>query len=366
MRVAIDVTPLLGNPTGVARTVHGLLGGIARVAPHMDVQHYVVSRRARRTPGAADLPQPLRFLPVPAGVALRAWGRVDVPSGDGWLRDTDVVHGTNFVVPPLRRRPTSVTVHDTWCARNPATCDPVARAYTPVLRRAVARGTWLHVSTEFVADEVRDVYGAERVAVVPFGVPPVEPPATPLATGPPFVLAIGTVEPRKNLDGLVRAFALLADDVPEVRLVLAGPDGPGRPALDAALDELAPAVRARVDVVGAVDEEHRNQLLHAAGVLAYPSRSEGFGFPVLEAMAAGIPVVATAVGAIPEVAGDAAALVALDDDAALADALTRALTDEEARARLMDAGRRQAAGFSWERTAFGLVDLWHRMAGDER
>lgn len=372
MRVAIDVTPLLGARTGVAQTVQGLLHALPSTAPHVEVVPYVLSGRARQASDAVDdLPDGTRFLPLPAGVLHRAWGRVDVPTVDHWLADVDVVHGTNFVVPPMRRRPTSVTVHDCWCARHPTTCGAAARAYTPALHRAVARGAWLHVSTEFVATEVREVYGATRVAVVPFGVPPVvlDEPASAMAVwGAPFVLAIGALDPRKNLDALVRAFGSLtahSDGTslpPDLRLVLVGPDGPARPAVDRAIADLPPGLAARVEVLGAVSDARRRRLLHDATVLVYPSLSEGFGFPVLEAMAVGTPVVATSAGAIPEVAGDAAVLVAPDDDEALADGIGRVVVDHGLRAQLRTAGRSRAASFSWDRTASGLAELWRSMA----
>lgn len=324
--------------------------------------------RARRQP--VGLPPGTRLLPVPAWVLMRAWARWDRPHADRWLGDADVVHGTNFVVPPMRRRPTTVTVHDCWCARHPEMCLTDRAAFTTLVQRAVDRGAWVHVSTEYMAGEVRDLYGAtDRVAVVPFGVPPVDlfddggvgPPS---AVGDyPFVLALGSIDPRKAYDTLVRAFGHVAGSgaLDDLRLVVAGPDGPGRPALDAALAALPSDLARRVVVLGWVDDAVRRVLLARATVLAYPSLYEGFGFPVLEAMAAGIPVVATAAGGVPEVAGDAAELVAVSDDAAMADALCRVVTDDALRARLIAAGRARAATFTWERTAAGMVDLWRRL-----
>jgi glycosyltransferase involved in cell wall biosynthesis len=367
MRVALDVTPLLGARTGVAQTVLGLLDALPTAAPGIEILPYVLSGRAR-TGGGEGLPPGTRFLPIPAGLALRAWGRFDLPTLGPWLGRADVVHGSNFVVPPMRGRPTSVTVHDCWCARHPESCDPVARSYTATLHRAVARGAWLHVSTQAVAEDVREIYGATRVAVVPFGVPPVviDDPSPGADGGPPFVLTLAAMDPRKGLDALVRAFGLAVADghVPaDLRLVLAGHDGPARAAVDAAVAALPPEVARRVDLLGPVDDAHRRRLLHGAVALAYPSRSEGFGFPLLEAMATGTPVVATAVGSIPEVAGDAALLVPLDDDAALAGTLARVVADDGLRAQLRAAGRSRAASFSWDRTASGLAELWRSMAG---
>src|SRR5688572_12706896 len=111
LRVAVDVTPLLGARSGVAQCVDHLLQHLPDAAPDVEVVAYVLSRRARvRT----DLPAGTRVLPVPANAAIRAWGWTDLPSSARWLGDVDVVHGTNFVVPP-GRTPRTVTVHDTFC-----------------------------------------------------------------------------------------------------------------------------------------------------------------------------------------------------------------------------------------------------------
>lgn len=362
MRVALDVTPLLGIRSGVAQTVSQLLAALPGAAPDVEVAPYVLSGRARAGSALlAGLPPGTRALPLPARGVVRAWARLDHPRGDRWLGDTDVVHGANFVVPPMARRPTTITVHDCWCARHPEACSPEVRAATASVQRAVDRGAWVHASTDHVAREVRDVYGAERLVVVPFGVPAVA--EVPPSPGPPAVVSLATLDPRKGLDGLVRAFGSVvaggAPGVPDdLRLVLAGADGAGRAAVERAVAGLDPAVAARVELPGAVSDQRRAALLRGAAVLAYPSLDEGFGFPMLEAMSVGTPVVASTAGAIPEVAGDAAELVAPGDDDALAAALARVLGDDDRRSSLVAAGRARAASYSWEHHAAGMAELW--------
>lgn len=175
-------------------------------------------------------------------------------------------------------------------------------------------------------------------------------------SGAPYVLAIGTVEPRKDYPTLVRAFGALADAHADLRLVIAGGDGLAADALTEAI--AAPPHRHRIDRPGRADDARRGQLLEHAAVLAYPSRYEGFGLVPLEAMAVGTPVVATAVGAIPEVVGDAAELVAPGDPDALAAALDRVLVDGELRDRLRSAGRVRVDAHPWSATVDGLVDLY--------
>jgi len=172
---------------------------------------------------------------------------------------------------------------------------------------------------------------------------------------------VGTVEPRKDLPTLVRAFDELARDDRDLHLVLAGPDGWGAEALDVALD--SSGHRARIHRLGWVSDDHRRALVAGAAVLAYPSRYEGFGLPPLEALALGTPVVATRAGALPEVLGDAAEWATVGDPSDVARALRTVLDDPSRSARLLDAGAGRLAAFDWDRTVDGLVALYRRAAG---
>jgi alpha-1,3-rhamnosyl/mannosyltransferase len=178
--------------------------------------------------------------------------------------------------------------------------------------------------------------------------------------GAPYVLTIGTVEPRKDHPLLVRAFDAVAARDRDLHLVIAGPDGWGAAALSDAI--AAAAHRDRIVRLGYIDDEARSGLLAGAALFAFPSVYEGFGLPPLEAMRAGVPVVATAAGSLPEVLGDAALLVPPGDADALADAIAEAFADPVERARLIHAGHAQAAHYSWERCAEGLAAVYAKAA----
>jgi glycosyltransferase involved in cell wall biosynthesis len=367
--VAIDVTPLVGVRTGIGGAVAELITSFASLEAAPTLVPYALSLRAREHRN--ELPAGTRFPPIPARALLASWGRSDSPKLDYWLRPARVLHATNYLAPPSRL-PVIVTINDCSFARYPELCTPEVRALTPVVRRSIRRGAVVHVPSEFVADEVDELFGpglagAGRLVVVPWGVPAIvtgsdtPPELAEIVDGPPYVLAIGSLEPRKNLPYLVAAFGAMADAHPDLRLVLAGPDGPARPAVDTAIAALAAPVRGRVVVTGGVSDAGRVALLEHAHVLAYPSLYEGFGFPVLEAMSIGVPVVAARAGSIPEVAGDAAILVGSTDVRALAEALTLLVDDSAARTEKIALGRDQARRYSWLDTAHGLAALYRRL-----
>lgn len=365
MRLAVDATPLLGARTGVGAFVAGLLRALAG-RPNLAVTAYGVTWRGRghlvtAVPAGVEVcPRPMAARPL-----RQAWSRGRAPV-EWWTGAVDVVHGTNFVVPPTRRAAAVVTVHDLTSLHYPELCDAATLAYPALLRSAIARGAFVHAVSQFVADEAVTHLGADpaRTGVVYSGVPavgagdPVR--GRQLAGSGHYVLALGTIEPRKDLPSLVQAFDTIAADRPELALVLAGPEGWGAEALHRAI--AGARHRQRIIRLGWVGDADRAGLLGGATVLAYPSRYEGFGFPPLEAMAAGVPVVATAAGALPEVLGDAAALVPVGDGDALAGALASLLDDAERRAALITAGHQRVKAYGWDRCADGLMQLYRRAA----
>jgi glycosyltransferase involved in cell wall biosynthesis len=359
LTVAFDVGALHGHRTGVGMAVEHVVQHLGQ-RPDVELMPYLASFRARPVP-------PQRRLPIPAALAVRAWARTDLPRADRWLRGAQLVHGPNYVVPPSAL-PTVVTVYDCWSIANPGLASPAVRRAGAVLRRAVARGAWVHVSSHATADQASALLGTDRIAVVHLG-PPDPAPATASVTtgefaatlaGRPYVVSIGTLERRKDIPSLVSAFGLLAGRFTDLRLVIVGAPGDDSSRVARAIELLAPPERTRVLVTGAVDAPTKAALLQGALALAYPSLDEGFGFPILEAQQANIAVVARAAGSIPEVGGHGVHLTASHSVDDLARALTDLVTDDGRRADLVAAGQRNLARFSWSDTADGLVDLYRR------
>jgi glycosyltransferase involved in cell wall biosynthesis len=369
VRVAIDATSLLDRPTGVGVFVRAVLDGLAD-RDDLDVSTFAVSWRGRdRLPAVVPPGIAVRSRPVPARLARPLWARGEHPSAR-WLGGAcDLVHGPNHVVPPGGGAAELVTVHDLTAVRFPEMCNADVLQWPPLLDRSIARGAWVHTDTDAVGDEVRERWPAvaERVVTVRPGVDVPDPAAVEaarglgrrLAGGDRYVLALGTVEPRKDLPGLVAAFDELAATDPDVRLVVAGPDGWG-------VDEFLTAWhgarhRGRIVRLGWVSSEQRLGLLADAAVLAYPSRYEGFGFVPLEALAVGTPVVATAVPAVVEVTGDAGLLVPSGDPSALAAALVEVLAGGPAVEARTALGAKRVGELRWDCCTDELAALYHRI-----
>ena len=364
--MALDGTPLLGHRTGIGEVTEGLLTALATRDDVRPVA-YTLTWRGRNDLAAA-LPPGVGAATarLPARLVRELWGRgASWPRAERWTGVVDVVHTLNYVAPPADAA-VIVAVHDLTFVRFPELCTPDTLRYRDLIGRAIGRGALVQTGSEFVAGEIREEFGLDpaRVVAIPWGIGQVtggRPDAgARLAGGPRYVLALGTIEPRKNLPALVRAFGPVAARDPDVRLVVAGPDGWDQEGFDAAVE--GSRDRARIVRLGYVTGEQRRDLLAGATVFAYPTRYEGFGLPPLEAMAAGTAVLAARAGSLPEILGDAALLVDPLDDDTIAGGLAELLDDPAGRAALVARGREHVARFAWNRTAAQFAELYRTVA----
>lgn len=363
MRVAMEATGLLVTRTGIGLFTFEAMRHLA-ARDDVDLRAFAVSFRGRTRlpdvvpPGVAVVTRPMAAQPL-----RKAWLRSNRPAIERWTGPIDVVHGPNFVVPPAAHAAEVVSIHDLTTLHFPELCTEDTQQYPALIQRAVDRGAWVHTIPAFV-DEIVQAFGAprERVVAIRNGLTPSLDPqdhkGPVIAGGDRYLLGLGTVEPRKDFPLLVEAFDLLADDDPELRLVIAGPDGWGAEALTLALARARHGER--IVRPGWVDDADRAALLRDASAFVFSSRYEGFGFPPLEAMAVRTPVIATAVGGVPDTVGDAARLTPPGDAGALAAAIDEVLRDPELAAELVRRGTANLERFSWESTAGELHALYQR------
>ena len=388
MKIAIDYTPAVRQIAGVGRYTRSLVQALIHTAPsdsytllYAGSSPPIATRLLRTTRGAGEPRSDggavaLRRLPVPERLLTVLWHRWRVPLwADLCAPGSAVFYSPNFVLPPLLRAKGVVTVHDLSFLRYPETHDPGLVAFlTAAVPRAVRTAALVLADSEHTRQDTIALLGvpAEKTAVLLSAADPIfRPVDDPAALGAmrrrrsidrPYVLSVGTVQPRKNLPRLIAAVRLLREQTGEdILLVHAGRRGWLYAEVQQAVQNHAMADSFRL-IEDADDSELR--LLYAGAVaLAYPSLYEGFGLPCVEAMACRCPVVASEVSSVPEVVGDAGLLVEPTDVEALAEALSRCLGDSELRATLIERGTAQAARFTWERSAAKLHRLLHEVGG---
>lgn len=370
LRLTLDAMPLLAERTGIGRYTDQLAQALL-ARDDVELTLAVATRpgrasaedvRARYGPLGARVSRTL----VPGRLLQAAWHLANRPLAETSFGEADVFHSPNFIAPPSRRAAVVTTVHDLSPIRFPEWHPPKRRAIARALPGSMARTDLVLADSEATARDVREhlAVPAERIRVVPLaaaaefapwaaGSAALAEALRPWGLAPGYWLYVGTVEPRKGLDTLLTAYEALPAGARRP-LVAVGQAGWAGAATFARLRE-TPGVR----YLGYVPDPALPALMAGARAFVYPSFFEGFGLPVLEAMAMGVPVVTTDASSLPEVTGpEGALLVPPSDPGALAEAL-RALDEGDALAAGLGArGRARAGLFSWARTAEATVEAY--------
>lgn len=352
IRIALDVTAVVSGSTGIARYVRELSRALERRG--VDVRRFAVGRsKFPPPPDTVHARIPVRLLEP--WWRLAGWPRVE-----GMVGGADLAHATSFVI-PATRRPLVVTVHDLAALRHPELHPARHVAQQQALVKQLTRAAAVVCVSGATADDLTHAgVDDRRLVIAPLGLTALGDPS-PAAARPRagYLLTVGETAPRKGYHVLLRALSSLA---PDVRLVMAGPSADEEQRLRSLAAELG--VASRVTRLAAVTDPELAGLYADALGLCFPSVAEGFGLPLLEAMAAGLPILASDIPISREVAGDAAIYLDRDDHQAWADAIEALASDRMLRERLAAAGRRRAARFTWDRTAGATIEAYRLALGD--
>jgi glycosyltransferase involved in cell wall biosynthesis len=373
MPIGIDYTPAYEQGGGIGRYVRELVAALANHDAESAYRLFVMGATAKRflpaLPGPNFAWRPSR---ISAKWFARLWGRAHLPLPvQLWAGKLALYHATDFVLPPVRPQcKTVLTVHDLSFVRLPETASPSLRAYlNQVVPNSVQRADYVLADSQATKDDLITLYQtpASKIEVLYSGVNPLFAPVTDSAALQavrakyklgdwPFILAVGTVQPRKNYQRLIEALPALPQDL---HLVIAGGRGWLQGPIYAAVEALG--LQARVHFIGFADDADLPALYSAAHIFAFPSLYEGFGLPILEAFACHTPVLTARVSSLAEVAGDAALIADPLSVEAIADGLLRLCEDSALRARLVAAGAQQTAKFRWETAAAQLRAVYRRL-----
>ena len=373
VRIGYEVSSLLATRTGIGNYTDQVLRNL--LATTDDEVHTFSSGRQAIDLDGLDKIAAHRHLPLPTRALYQLWSICSRPRVDAWLGGVDVYHATNYFLPPVRAARRVLTIYDLAFLKSPEWFDP--RTVAPFAKH-------IHASAQSADAIITCSESAKRDIVTLLKVDPVKVTVAygaiddSLAAVPadearalvekrygvssPYLLFVGTLEPRKNVLGLLRAYAQATKAIPHA-LVLVGQAGAAyETKVEHTIDELG--IRDRIHRIGYVaDRAELPACYSAATAFILPSFEEGFGLPVLEAMACGTPVIASDRASLPEVVGEAARYVAPDDVQALAHTMEEVATDTVLQDTMRRLGHAQRKKFSWEESAARTLEVYHRVVG---
>ena len=384
MRIGLDYTSAATQSAGIGRYTRELVRALLDTpAPHTYSLFYARRQRIDREVSNFQPPTSTRSVQLPTSNLhhlpfhdkwlMRLWQRLRIPLPvETFIGQVDLFHSPDFTLPPTRPGvPTLLTVHDLSFVRDPDSAWPSLRAFlNQAVPRSVKRATRVLADSQATKQDLIELFGTapEKITVLYSGVEARFAPMRDQATldrvcakyhlPRPFILSVGTLQPRKNYGRLIQAFAQLMNETPH-HLVIIGGQGW---LYESIFDQVKLlGLERRVHFPGFVDDADLPALYSAAELFAYVSLYEGFGLPLLEALACGTPALASNVSSLPEVIGDAGLQVDPRNVAAITHALQTMLTQPDLRATSIAAGLERARLFTWEKAARELLLIYDEM-----
>ncbi|MCO6449818.1 MAG: glycosyltransferase family 4 protein [Caldilineales bacterium] len=374
MRLGIDYTPAILQGGGIGRYTRGLIDALMPLLDGRDeVTLLYPLEKGLYQPERWHRPVNIRYQPLSDRMQTILWHRLRAPLAVEWFTGSlDLFHAPNFLLPPMRSARTLLTIHDLAFLVHPEYAYPKLQQFlAAAVPRSVTRADHVLADSEASKWDAMRFFDLqeEQITVVGAGVEARFQPLPETALSGirqkygldfPFVLDVSTLEPRKNFDGLIRAFAAARKKAgfPH-HLVIGG--GKGWMYEDIFAEVERQQAGEFVHFLGFVSDEDLPALYNLADLFAFPSHYEGFGIPVLEAMACGTAVICTDTSSLPEIAGDAAYVIPTGDEDALVEGLMLLLSDESYRQQIAGRGPVEAAKWTWDAAAQRLISVYRSL-----
>ncbi len=382
MRIGIDVTAAVSQGGGIGRYTRELIHALA-VVDAVNEYRFFSAKRPSTSPVPHPLPTASNIQTCPAPLAerwlYRLWYRLRLPLPVQWVTGRlDLFHSPDFVLPPVSGNiPTLLTVHDISFVHYPDVYPPKLVNYlNQVVPWSISRASHVLADSQATKQDLVDVWqiAPEKITVLYSGVHERFQPVTDgekltavrqkyQLGSRPYILSVGTIQPRKNYQILIRAFQPVAAQYPH-NLIISG--GKGWLYEEMMTEVERQGLNGRVRFIGFVDDADLPALYSDADLFVFPSLYEGFGLPLLEAMACGVPVISSDASSLPEVAGDTAVLLSPHDQAVWTNAMFDLLAHPDKRAALVAGGFRQARQFTWQTAAHSLLEIYQNLVASSQ
>jgi glycosyltransferase involved in cell wall biosynthesis len=375
-RIGIDVTAAITQGGGIGRYTRELVRALIRKD---DSSYYILfsGKAPKRALVADPIPEAsnveYREFWLNAKWLYRLWYRLRLPISVQWLTgDIDIYHSPDFVLPPTGNIPSVLTIHDLSFVHYPEAFTPALLNYlNKAVPSSIARASHVLADSLSTKNDLVDIWQVpkEKISVIYSGVGSSFKPVTEKDViqrvrqkyelgDKPFIFSVGTLQPRKNYEMLIRAFKPISETTTH-QLVIAGGFGWMYKQILEEASRLG--LTERVKLIGFVDDQDLPALYSDASLFAFPSLYEGFGIPLLEAMSCGVPVISSNASSLPEVAGDAALLLPPDAQELWSENLRQLLEDSSRRTKMVAAGFLQARKYSWRTAAEHVLNIYHTL-----